>query len=152
MSRYSRLPEFTAHTQERITHICRYHLLDSRGLVTFGIPQYDIESCAFRNIRLDDVVRLIDSLLTRPDEQIKEDLRQVAQQRSFSGDPVTSTWYRTVLSQTLKFIDSFDLAVIDWSSIDYFSQVSSTLPLSLSRYSLQGESFFAKFGLNYPTK
>lgn len=105
---YSSTPEY------HIGHMTG-HLTPSALFGIFGVPRFDIEVAALREINVQPVIGKICELLAAPDMVLQQKIEH------FSHDPIyTPFLYRAMLVKTLRYIDMQEpkIADINWDNIE----------------------------------
>ena len=100
--------------------IIRRHIVDihfsPRVLLDTGIPRYDLGLCRYRKIDLSWVVQMAYEKLETLNQELQAQIDGEKDRCLPFGRTVEV--YRRMLVKTLKYIDSYGLAAIDWTNVE----------------------------------
>ena len=113
-------------------HIAKRHFIV--GLCAYyGMARYDVEIAAYRGMHLDWVVKEAYENLERDDADIQYDINKDARVITGIVRNFSVTHYRIIVVQTLKYIEQFGLASIDWDRVERSLLRASKVEFDLDR-------------------
>ena len=113
-------------------HIAKRHFIVG-VCAYYGMARYDIEIAAYRGIPLDWVVKKAYENLERYDSDIQYDINKDARVITGIVRNFSVMHYRIIVVQTIKYIEQFGLASIDWDRVEKSLPGASNIKFDLER-------------------
>ena len=111
----SSLPEMSLKPDIIRRHIVDIHL-SPRVLLETGIPRYELGICSYRKIDLSRVVEQAYEKLGTPDQELQAQIDKEKDRCLSFGSTIDA--YKRMLVKTLKYIESYGLAAINWANVE----------------------------------